>query len=116
VFGFGLGWKKATATLVDRVDDMTGTASGTIAPYYRYIAEVQPKNGEPTFRAEVKQPMVSNIGIGSYAIGDVVPVRANPAKKKIRFVHWDPSRPARRFQRQQDAEEQAEVDAKIKGG
>src|SRR5690242_10590309 len=90
---FGSRWDKAEATIVASLPKYTG--DGT-SPSYEYVADVRPANGDPAFRATLKEPTIATDFWGP-SIGDVVSVLVK-STGKVKFDKDDPRLSAKAFE------------------
>jgi hypothetical protein len=95
---FGIGWKDAEATIVDRrlLAQSTEPAMGEFASQsvrtYEYIADVRPADGSQPFRAVVHEPF-NAITFKAPEVGQVVRVKYNHKERdehKVKFDRSDP--------------------------
>jgi len=90
---FGSRWEKAEATIVARLPKFTG--DGT-SPSYEFVADVRPVNGDPAFRATLKEPTIAT-DFWTPSIGDVVSVLVK-STGKVKFDKDDPRLSAKVFE------------------
>ncbi len=88
VLAFRHDWQPGEGTVVDvRYSGQHGTNQVTAEPHF--LMDVRPNSGEP-FRTEVDElPLM--FSFRAPAIGAVVKLECDPARKKARFIRSDPA-------------------------
>jgi hypothetical protein len=89
---FGHRWESGKATIValKEVPSIGTDAFGRKYRSYDYVADVQPDSGGPVFRTTMGEPFnessdVHGFGWHQPGVGEVMPVKCDPGRKKAKF-------------------------------
>ena len=89
---FGHKWQPGRATIValKEVPSIGTNALGQKYRSYEYVADVQPDGGGPAFRTTMDEPFNESSDIHGFGwhqpgVGEVMPVKCDPARKQAKF-------------------------------
>src|SRR5260370_8027880 len=81
----GRKWEPGEATIVARKQDESSGAMRGDSRTYEFVADVQPTDGSPAFRATFRRPAIDLKVFHAPEVGQVVHVKFDPKSHKVQF-------------------------------